>query len=314
MSLHNRFQNVQPGFANVGPVPPASFNQPQQSMQPPQRFRGGGSVGPVPPQFFTSGNMQQQMQPQQFPIGNSAPTQTTGMGLRANTGPLPPANFMQPPAQPMQPPAQSMQPPVQTSFQEFSRFPTGNGAPTMTTGMGLGANTGPLPPGFQMQPPTQSSLTKPGVIPGPNTDPNISLPQTPGQTPQPAFIANKPGPQSGFGLSAAERSFRAGATQGTGAIQAGLQGGLQTLLSGFNQGQNLLNQGINTLGGNFNSGFNQARSGRARQFSSEAGEANAVQVDPNTGQPFSQKIGTFVYNKDPLKFSSHHFKSFTPTS
>ena len=84
-------------------------------------------------------------------------------------------------------------------------------------------------------------------------------------------------PQQQFGLSGAENALFGGANAAAGAFQQGTQNSLGTLLGGFNQSRQMLNQGM--LGGN---------------FSGTAGQGQATNVDPRTGQPMFQQAAQGV--------------------
>lgn len=118
----------------------------------------------------------------------------------------------------------------------------------------------------------------PGVQPITTDGPQIAQPTIPfdpniqpqGQIePGPRFA-----PTTQFGLAGGEQALQAGLQGGLGALQAGTQAGLGTLFSGFQAGQQQLQQGIGALGG---------------IPGITAGQGQAVQIDPNTGQPLFQQ-------------------------
>ena len=82
-------------------------------------------------------------------------------------------------------------------------------------------------------------------------------------------------PQQQFGLGGAENALFGGANAASGAFQQGTQNSLGTLLGGFDQSRQMLNQGQRMLGGGFG--------GQAGTAS--AGQGQATNVDPLTGQP-----------------------------
>ena len=164
-----------------------------------------------------------------------------------------------------------------------------NQAPQMITdGFNPANGANPMmPPSFQPQP-IQTRGVKPVRQTPPILNPSNPTFQTGGV--RPSF--NQPPPQQPqpqqqqFGLSGAEQAIRQGVGAGVNAIGQGQQGALNTLLGGFGQARSFINQGVNALGGGVGGGVNFG--------GASAQQGQAVQVDPNTGQPLFQQAAQGV--------------------